>query len=254
MAVRAAARGPVNRWVQRLALAMLTLAAWPACAQVEIHTTPVERVPSQKQVLGAQHRDTVARAVRATKRGDRKEALGIVQPVVAYCDALLRPGHALVSVATEAEYRDYVASSGNGEPVDWVDMACPDAYQLHAFIAVEEKRFDDALAMLEKTIRLAPYWSEPLTEHGFVLNQLGRPADGLASYRSALALSRKHAANKRAIALALRGIGYSQVELGDLEAAEQSYRESLEVEPDNAIAQGELDYIRQQREKKAAKP
>ena len=254
MAVRAAARGPVSRRVQRIALAMLALAAWPACAQVEIHTTAVESVPSQKQVIGAQHRDTVARAVRAANRGETKEALGIVQPVVAYCDGLQRPGHALVSVATEAEYMAYVDASGKGAPVDWVDMACPDAYQLHAFVAVEEKRFDDALATLEKAIRLAPYSSEPLTEHGFVLNQLGRPAGGLASYRSALALSRKHAANKRAIALALRGIGYSQIELGDLDGAEQSYRESLEVEPDNALAQSELDHIRQQREKKAAKP
>ena len=68
-------------------------------------------------------------------------------------------------------------------------------------------------------------------------------------------LSRKHEANKRAIALALRGIGYSQVELGDLDGAEQSYKESLEVEPGNTLAQRELDYIRQQREKTpAAKP
>lgn len=237
-----------------MALVMLALAASPACAQVEIRTTAVERVAFQKQVLGAQHRDTVARAVRATKRGERKEALAIVQPVLAYCDALLRTGHKLVSVATEAEYSEYVAALGSGDPVDWVDMACPDTYQVHAFVAVEEKRFDDALAMLEKTIRLAPCWSEPLTEHGFVLNQLGRPAEGLASYRTALSLSRKHEANKRAIALALRGIGYSQVELGDLEAAEQSYRESLEVEPDNDLAKRELDYIRQQREKKSAKP
>ena len=38
------------------------------------------------------HRDTVARAVRAANRGETKEALGIVQPVVAYCDGLQRPG------------------------------------------------------------------------------------------------------------------------------------------------------------------
>ncbi|MEF9977498.1 MAG: hypothetical protein RR834_03235, partial [Thermomonas sp.] len=73
-------------------------------------------------------------------------------------------------------------------------------------------------------------------------------------YRSALTLSRKHEANKRAIALALRGIGYSHVELGDLDAAEQAYLESLEVEPGNALAQRELEYIREQRKKNAAKP
>lgn len=240
------------RRLPRIALGCLVLAAWPACAQVQIRTTAVERVPSQKQVLGAQHRETVARAVRATKRGEAKEALAMLRPVLAYCDALPGPGHVLVSVATVAEYEAYVAAHGRGDPVDWVDMACPEAYQIQAFMAVEEKRFEDALALLEKTIRLAPYWSEPLTEHGFVLNQMGRPADGLASYRAALALSRQHAGNTLAIALALRGIGYSQVELGDLAGAEQSYKESLEVEPGNTLAQSELDYIRQQREKTPA--
>ena len=43
---------------------------------------------------------------------------------------------------------------------------------------------------------------------------------------------------------------------GALDAAERAYRASLEIEPGNALAQKELEYIRQQRDKArpAAKP
>ncbi|HSD15983.1 MAG TPA: hypothetical protein VLC71_01820 [Thermomonas sp.] len=69
-----------------------------------------------------------------------------------------------------------------------------------------------------------------------MLDHYGKPAGGLASYQSALALSRKHEGDNLAIALALRGIGYCHIELGDLEAGERAYRESLKVEPGNALA------------------
>jgi Flp pilus assembly protein TadD len=44
-------------------------------------------------------------------------------------------------------------------------------------------------------------------------------------------------------ATALRGIGVSLIELGELDRAETALRESLEVEPGNALAQNELLYI-----------
>lgn len=225
----------------------------PASAQTSVITT-MERTPASAQVLGAQHRGAVERALRATRTGDLQRALDLLRPVIAYCDALLAEDRTLVSVADEADYTAFVSASASGEPVDWVDMACPEAYDAHAFIDIERKDMDAAFVALHKAIRLAPYWADPLTELGHLLNVTGKPAEGLARYQAALALIERQPGNSVRRALAMRGIGYSQVELGDLEAAEQSYRESLEVEPDNDLAKRELDYIRQQREKKSAKP
>ena len=106
-----------------------------------------------------------------------------------------------------------------------------------------------ALPYLDQATAMAPYWAEALVERGFVLNRLRRPREGLDSYRKALELTESFKSVDRVKAMALRGIGYSLIELGDMEAAKASYEQSLEIEPDNKTANNELEYIRQQAEK-----
>jgi len=48
--------------------------------------------------------------------------------------------------------------------------------------------------------------------------------------------------------LVLRGLGYTYIELQDLDRAEALYRQSLEIEPGNTTAERELEYIRRQRQ------
>lgn len=47
---------------------------------------------------------------------------------------------------------------------------------------------------------------------------------------------------------ALRGIGFSQFELGDLDAAERAYRQVLAIDPNDPQAQRELQLIQQRRQ------
>ena len=47
--------------------------------------------------------------------------------------------------------------------------------------------------------------------------------------------------------LVLRGLGFTWIELHDLDRAEALYRQSLELAPGNSTAERELEYIRQQR-------
>lgn len=228
---------------------LLLTAAMPARAQVETVTTSLQRTTSPAQVLGSRYRQNVDRALRATAEHDLPKALDQLHPVITFCDDLISTGHKLVSVTSDHEYTAYVASFGEGEPVDWVDMACPEAYKALAFINVEKKDIEAAFTALNKSIRLAPYWAEPLAERGYLLGQTGKLEEGLASYRAALTLSETHESNRPLLALALRGIGYIQTELGALEAAEQAYRRSLEIDPESQVAKNELEYIRRQRAK-----
>ena len=58
----------------------------------------------------------------------------------------------------------------------------------------------------------------------------------------------KQGPHRRVAARSLRGLAFNLIELGDLDGAEQKYRQSLEYEPEAAgKIQGELDYIVQQR-------
>lgn len=61
----------------------------------------------------------------------------------------------------------------------------------------------------------------------------------------------RYPSSKNLKGLVLRGIGYQLVELDDLDGAERAYRDSLEAEPGNALAQRELEFIRERRAQKA---
>lgn len=74
-----------------------------------------------------------------------------------------------------------------------------------------------------------------------------RQQEALASYRAAIALADTHPNAAYIKPLSLRGIGLVLVEMGDLDAAQQSYEASLELEPGNEIAKSELEYIAQLR-------
>lgn len=233
--------------MKRFLLVWMLVIPIAAPAQVETIVTPLHRARSPQQ-MGVRFRADASAAAEAAMRGDHAEARKRLAPVIAYCDQLVTPLRDVVSVASMAEYEAFVAASAGGKPVEWIDTACPSAYKMAAFLHVEAKQTDAALAMLDKAAAVAPYWAEPHAERGYLLNQVGRQQEGLASYERAWDLVERYPTNDYARALVLRGLGYTWIELRDLDRAEAFYRQSLEVEPGNALARRELEYIRQQRE------
>lgn len=224
----------------------------PPAAGISSVRTAIPVQASERQVLGGQWRPKVQEARQAASQGHLDAASDALVPVIAWCDRLLATGRAMVSVTTAEQYRLYLETRSGDDPVDWVDMACPEAFDLQAYIDVDRRRFEDAEALLERAIHLAPFWADPVVELGASYNQSRRPAEALATYRRALALIERFPHNAPLKPMALRGVGFAQVELGDLDAAEAAYRSALELDPDSQVARKELDYIRRQRE--AARP
>jgi len=118
-----------------------------------------------------------------------------------------------------------------------------DLMQLKAFIAASNRDFQRALDLLNKQIAIAPYAASPYTESGYILNLLKRPAAALEAYEAGLRLAREFESSKTSEAIALRGMGVALIELGQLKKAEAVLRESLKVDPGNAVALNELKYI-----------
>lgn len=233
--------------IRHAMMAALALVPFAAPAQVETVVTPLRGSPAVPQ-LGSRFRDELTLAARASAQGDHATARKRLAPVLGYCDRLRMPGREVVAVSDAGEYETYMKANATGTPVEWVDMACPNAYKMAAFLDIEESRSaDGALAMLEKASAIAPYWSDPHVERGFLLNRLKRPAEALESYRQAQDLADRFASNRHIRAMILRGLGYTYIELGAFDRAEQAYRQSLEIEPGNELARRELEFIRQQR-------
>lgn len=225
----------------------VALAAPAAGAAAQVKTVVTDMPSSEDAGIGVEHRKEVSDAYAAISREhDLARGGALLAPVLAYCDEQQRPGRIAVSVANAAEYKRFIAEHGDGTPVEWIDHACPSAYKAEAFRQVELGDHEAALPWLDKAIAMAPYWPDALAERGFVLNQRGRSTEALESYRKALALAEAAPQTYEASrAVALRGIGYTLVELGDLAGARASYEKSLEVDPGNRTALDELDYITQ---------
>jgi len=245
--------------MRHLLLLCLLGACLPAMAQSQTGPSRLSTTPllsrQAEPALGKELRASVSQATQRNLNGEHAKALDTLHEVALQCDAYRSaPGRQVLSFRTQRQYELYLRESGNGEPVDWLDMACANAYTQLGYIAVEKKDIEQALRWLDKAHATAPYEAEPLTERGAALIQRKDWAAALDGYQRALALTRTHPEAAYAEALALRGTGFAQIELGDLAAAQAAYEKSLELEPDNKIANNELTYIKQLRERQEATP
>ena len=228
----------------RIAALALAAACMPAFAQPVVETwinTQAERRP------GAQYREDLDAIHASMANEDTDTSRARLEPIIAYCQAREHTNLRVVSVATTAEYEAFLAEHADGQPTEWIDMACPMAYHLAGYLYSGASQWSQALPWLDHAIRLAPYDSMPHVERAYVLAHSGHLAEGLAEYRAALALARAHPDGASSSPLALRGIGWVLSETGDLDGAQAAYEESLRIDPGNPTALNELEYIRTKR-------
>ena len=221
-------------------LAILGLACATPRQLVSVETLVRSEVESG---LGGEERTRIDRARAFVAAGNVTGAFEELDAVILAFESRTTDADATyVSVANAAEFANFRVEHPSARVV-WLDWSYGEAFRMRAFLLASQQRFVEALAALKEGARIAPYDASGNTERGYVLNSLGKPREALASYEEALRLSRRFSSGAGWQATALRGIGVSLIELGELDRAETALRESLEVEPDNALAQNELLYI-----------
>ncbi|MGO1071976.1 hypothetical protein [Lysobacter sp. CA199] len=226
-----------------------------ACVGIQARAeTVVTELQSKAETYpGHEYRDASGRAIDYFREGRKDAAWNVLQPAIVYCDERKSDERMrYYSVADKTEEEEFRSETPAGTSLVFVDMACPHAYKSAAFLAVESKEYERAFALLDRAQAIAPHWPQPLAERGYLVGQLGDNRRALELYRHALALVEKYPRSGHLKGLVLRGIGYQLIETGDLEGAQRAYRDSLKAEPDNALAQRELEFIRGQREATAS--
>jgi Flp pilus assembly protein TadD len=125
-------------------------------------------------------------------------------------------------------------------------VAWADAYYLKGYALVELRRSEDAKVALERAIHLSPFNSQYLSELANIYqDEKNWPkAFDLYSEAEAFATFSPSTREKLDTARAKRGQGYVLTELGRLDEAEAKYKECLAMDPNDAKAQHELEYIR----------
>jgi tetratricopeptide (TPR) repeat protein len=145
------------------------------------------------------------------------------------------------------EFLAYVGAKRAEGDLDnkWIAESYSKAWFQLAVIAVEEGNLTSALSCIESGLALEPDHPSLWIEKGFILARQGQYADALRSYERAATV--RDWAPPNQIAWALRGRGYTLVELKRIDEAEEAIKQSLVLDPQSEIGRDELEYIIQLR-------
>ena len=207
-------------------------------------TTEFIKVNAKGANLGPQAESLVAMVKAKQMAAADHKAIELRREYEAMFDKRLKQ----YTFQSQAEFQEFSKSSTI--KFEWIDWGYEQCLQMRAFIAAERRDFPVALAILKDIELVAPVSASAAAETGYILNQIGKPVEGLSAYRRAQDLSEKYASQRPIRALALRGIGCSLIDLGRLDEAERIFLKSLEVEPGNETAINELAFIRAKRRSK----
>lgn len=129
----------------------------------------------------------------------------------------------------------------------------PDAYFMKAYALQDLHRLAEAKTALEQALKMSPFNAQYLAEMGeiYALEKNWSKAEQL--YREAednVPLS-PQVSRAAELAVARPGLGYVLVELGKLDEAEKKYQQCIAANPNDTKAKAELQYVRDQKAKKA---
>lgn len=138
-------------------------------------------------------------------------------------------------------YVTFAPNDGKQAMISWIKSAYPRAFFHLGFLKVKCGELEQAVAFLDAGLALEPANPKFLCEKAQALNGLKRFDEALALYRSIRQIGPHVTAHD--LAVAWRGQGFTLIGLADLDAAEQAFHRSLEIEPESELARSELAYI-----------
>jgi tetratricopeptide (TPR) repeat protein len=193
--------------------------------------------------------EAVQEARRLIAAGDRPRAVRVLEEFLARMPAGWRPRadskeEVQVAFWNMEEFILFVSrhqAAGDPRKVCWVQPSYSEACYLLGYLAVEEGDYSAARGHVERGLQMEPDHPLLLCELAMIECGCRRRGEALDCYRRAADI--RPWAPPSVVARALRGVGFSLIDLGELDRAEEAFRESLELDPDNATARHELEII-----------
>ncbi|HXE51297.1 MAG TPA: tetratricopeptide repeat protein [Ramlibacter sp.] len=225
-----------------------------------LHAALAQTAPSVDQpVAGAEGSSSELDQVsRLIKGGKHQDALGLVDIVIKSYEDRYRQGKGQAfSSRSPAEASAYLAEIGRSkgtatEEAGVYSSTWGDAYYLKGFILTDMKRLPEAREALQAAVALAPHNAAYRAELGQVLLKAKAFPESVAEFKQAEADAREYSpprVRNRELAAALRGQAFVLVEGKKLDDAEKLYQECLQLDSRDPVAQSELRYIAQLRQK-----
>lgn len=121
------------------------------------------------------------------------------------------------------------------------------------FALIDLKQLDAAVPFLERSVALAPFHPHYLSELGYAYQaqkHWQRSYDFYARAADA-ALRQEGGRRNKSLRRAWFGMAFDMIEMGRLDEAEALFRKCLEVSPNDEAVKRELQYVAEQKAKKA---
>ncbi|WP_186728698.1 tetratricopeptide repeat protein [Sphingomonas panacisoli] len=186
-------------------------------------------------------------AIRAKNPG---KAVELMRPVLADFERQYAGEKRDIFCALTPEQSSrYLADAAKANrPALAVDSGWCRAQYVTGYALIDLDKLAEAQTAFERLVRFAPQNARYLNELGYIFMKQKKWKESLDAYRRAEAaadLTPDRVKEERC--LALKGVGYDLVELGDLIAAAAAYRKCLAINPDDEDSPRELKYIEDQR-------
>jgi len=207
--------------------------------------------PTAADVATRQHRQAINEIAIDLQQRKLVEAVAKADALIAEFDAAYAGDKRRIYCARDpAETIAYMLIAAS----DWqsaiaLDATWPTALFFKGFALIDLHRSDEAGPLLERAVALSPSNAQFLAELGEWHKSRRRwdaAYDHIERARDASALS-PEAMKAFDEGRALRGMGFVLIELGKLDEGERRFHEALKLNPNDAGAKGELDYISRQR-------
>ena len=204
-----------------------------------------EEAPASQEAADAQK---VEEARTALQTGDFALAGRLLMEVAAntpadYVDSFETEDSLLIKSWTLEEFAEDAVRLGNAKNknVLWHLNAYPRAHFYMGFLLNHQGDYKGAMQWLNRAQELQPGYPPILMEMGHSLGMQGRHDAALALYERIVAQGEAVLPAMRATAL--RGMGFSCIELKDLDRADRCYQDSLALDPGNTMALQQRQYI-----------
>jgi len=201
-------------------------------------------------IVDKKHNELLSQGKELVAKGDKKSAIiNYFNPVIKdYERTYANNPKRIYTARTQEEYDFYSMTAINeGKKAHILSKTWSRAYFLKAYALLELKELNLAEKNIKKALNLSPANSEYLSELGHIQHLKKEWRKALNSYRLAEKSAKLFSPQKlkqKELLRAKRGIGYSYTELKELDKAESTYKEILQIDSRDRIAIRELKYIR----------
>jgi len=207
--------------------------------------------PTAAEVATRQHRQALNEIAVDLQQRKLAEAVAKADALIAEFDAAYAGDKRRIYCARDsAETLAYMLiAASDGQSAIALDATWSTALFLKGFALIDLHRSDEAGPLLERAVALSPSNAQFLAELGEWHKSRRRWDAAFAHFERAADASAfsPEAAKAFDKGRALRGMGFVLIELGKFDEAERRFHEALELNPNDAGAKGELDYIATQR-------